>query len=152
MIAGASSERGVLICTRPRLLGRRLHTDGVIALNLCSGSPNCVQRQRLHVPFDVGAGLMFVTAGESAELRGRHRQRAGAHREVFEPHQRLTDKAAGSLVQRDRVFHLVDGAHLEMILQVLTHARQIVLYVDAMLLAADRPDRYRKAAESVEIQ
>jgi len=39
-MAGASSKRGVLMCTVPRLVGLRLHTLAVMAGKLCSGSPN----------------------------------------------------------------------------------------------------------------
>ena len=38
-MAGASSKRGLLMCTVPRLVGLRLHTLAVMAAKRCSGSP-----------------------------------------------------------------------------------------------------------------
>src|SRR3990172_10072934 len=40
MIAGCARGSGLLIVTRPRLVGRRLHTEAVKAGKGCSGSPN----------------------------------------------------------------------------------------------------------------
>ena len=43
-----------------------------------------VQRQWLHVPFDVRCRLRRIALGERAELRRRHRQRPGAKSEILE--------------------------------------------------------------------
>ena len=45
MIAGGDIASGVFMRIWPRLLGRKLQTDGVMALNLCNGSPN-LSRER----------------------------------------------------------------------------------------------------------
>src|SRR5260221_10226745 len=51
--------------TQPRELGRRLHTEGVIAGKLCSGSPNLSSDSgcTCHSMFGVGcAGSLFANA------------------------------------------------------------------------------------------
>ena len=39
-MAGAAVGSALFRRTCPRLVGRRLHTEGVMALKVCSGSPN----------------------------------------------------------------------------------------------------------------
>jgi len=93
-----------------------------------------VQRQRLHVPFDISRGLRGIAFGKGAQLRWRHGQRPGPVKRVFDSHRRSSEQAVRALVQGADVPDLVDDAHLEVIMQVLAHAGQIVLDVDAVLL------------------
>src|SRR5437867_11006941 len=65
MMAGCAFGSEVLMRTWPRLVGRRLHTDGVIAGKRCSGEPNLSSDSgcTCHSMFADGcAGLLFANA------------------------------------------------------------------------------------------
>ena len=85
-----------------------------------------VERQRLHVPFDVRRRLARVALREGARLRRRHGERPGAERQVLERHRRLAENAAGHAVQRLDVPHLVLHADLQVVVEILSHAGKIV--------------------------
>ena len=93
-----------------------------------------VERQRLHVPLDVRGLPLRVAAGEGAELRRGHRQRAGPEQQVLQSHRRLAEQRVHPPVQRDGVRHLVDAADLQVVVQVLPDAGQVAEHVDAALL------------------
>ena len=92
-----------------------------------------VERKRLHVEFEIRRRMLARAAGEAAQLARGHRQRPGAQKRVLEPHHHLSDHAVGTLIQRDGVAHLEDGAQLQVILQVLADAGQLVHHVDTVL-------------------
>ena len=112
--------------TWPRLVGRRLHTEGVMAGNAMQRLAELVQRQRLHVPLDVGRGLRRIALGEGAELRGRHGERPGLEQQVLQSHRRLAEQELARWFSVTTLLHLVDHAHLQMVVQVLADARQVV--------------------------
>src|SRR6185503_15916860 len=97
-----------------------------------------VERQRLQVPFDVGGGLARIAPGKGAELGRRHRQQTRAVQRVLESHRCLAEQAVRALVQGADVLDLVDDAYLQVVVQVLAHARQIMLDFDAVLLQQGR--------------
>ena len=53
---------------------------------LCSGSPNLSSDSGLHVILQIGACLIAIGAGEQAELRRRHGQRAAPEQCIFGEH------------------------------------------------------------------
>src|SRR5215471_6314640 len=64
-MAGYACGSGLVICTEPRLVGRRLQTDGVIAGNEWSGSPNLSRLKgwTCHSMFALGwAGSLLANA------------------------------------------------------------------------------------------
>ena len=89
--------------TWPRLVGWRLATDGVIALNLCSGSPNLSSESGCTCHSMFADRSRRIAPGEGAELRRGHRQRAGLEQQVLQPHGRLTEQRVHALVQGDGV-------------------------------------------------
>jgi hypothetical protein len=100
-----------------------------------------VERERLHVPFDVRRRLRGIAPRERAGLRRGHRQRPGAEHEVLERHRRLAEHAVGDAIQRAHVAHLVLHADLQVVVQVLADARQVVDDLDLMLFEQiSRPD------------
>ena len=76
---------------------------------------------------------------ERAELRRRHRQRAGAQQRVLERHRGSAEPGARAPIQRARVAHLINRADLQMVVQVRADAGQVGDDVDAVLRAAARP-------------
>ena len=100
-----------------------------------------VERERLDVILDVRGRLRRVALREAAELARRHGERTGAAERVLEPHRRLAPEARGTLVHRHGVLHLERHAELEVVLEVLPDAPQIVRDRDAVLLQQRRrPD------------
>ncbi len=93
-----------------------------------------VERQRLHVVFQVRRGLAHVRTDKCAKLAGRHRQRAAAGQQILHPHAEPPDQAADCFIQRAGVFHLERHAQLQMILQVLADPGQLMHDRNAVLL------------------
>jgi hypothetical protein len=92
------SDRPSAAGSVPREVGRRLQALTVTAGKRCSGSPN--------LSSDSGWTWNWMLArscpdraGEDAELRGRHGQRAAPAQEIFEPISRAEQRMIG-LVQR----------------------------------------------------
>ena len=77
---GAAKGSGHLMRTWPRDVGRRLHTEGVIAGNGCSGSPNLSRRAAARATRCSRLGCAGVALRERAQLRGRHRERPASGR------------------------------------------------------------------------
>src|SRR3954464_4838222 len=96
-----------------------------------------VERERLHVPFDVRGRLRWVTLRKGAQLRRRHGERPGLQHEIFGRHGGLADPAVGDAIQGLRVLHLVLQPDLEMVLQVLADAFQLVDHRHAQRLEMD---------------
>ena len=92
-----------------------------------------IERQRLHVVFDVGPGLVGAAAREGAQLRGRHAHGSAAFEGVFQPDLGLAPQRVGHGVERFHALHLEHGADLQVVLQVGAHAGQVVHHVNAML-------------------
>ena len=90
-----------------------------------------VERQRLHVIFDVGRLEGGIRLGKDAQLARRHGHGAGAVQRIFQRDARLAEEVARHLVQRLCPMHLEDGAQLQMILKVLAHLRQTMTDRDA---------------------
>ena len=87
--------------------------------------------------FGVGCAVVLRTRRPAR----RHGERAGAEHEVLEGHGGFACQAVGDAVQGLHVLHLVLHADLQMILQVLPNARQLVLDLDPVLLEQrSRPD------------
>ena len=93
-----------------------------------------LQRQRLHVIFQVRRGLLRPRTSERAELTGRHGQRAAAVIQIAQAHAHLAPQAAGDLVQGAGIFQFVDQAQLQVILQVAADAGQFMRDADAQPL------------------
>ena len=72
-----------------------------------------------------------IGAGEDAELRRRHGQRAAAAEGVVEPHQAAPDQRVIGLVQRADARDLVDRALLQMVLQIASDALAVEHDIDA---------------------
>src|SRR5258705_542312 len=67
------------------------------------------------------------SASDSApRLRRRHGKRPGAEHQVLERHRRLAENAAGHGVERLDVPHLVLHADLQVVVEILSHAGEIV--------------------------
>src|SRR5262247_2122021 len=96
MIAGCARGSALLIRTWPRLVGRRLRTEGGIGFR------------------------------EPAELARRHRERPGAEEGVLEHNHRLAPKAPRALIHRDGVLALERHPELQVILQVFADAGELV--------------------------
>jgi hypothetical protein len=90
------------------------------------------------VILQVGAGLLRIGFGEGAQLRGRHRHRPALHEQVFQADLHLADQGRGHGVEGPGAIDLEDHAHLQVILQVLAHARQRVHHRDLVLLQQRR--------------
>ena len=84
-MAGGWWKSALWICTVPRLVGLRLHTLAVNAGEAVQRLAKGVERERLHVVFDVGPGLVGAAAREGAQLRGRHAHGAAAVERVLQP-------------------------------------------------------------------
>ena len=91
-----------------------------------------IQRQRLHVEFEVGRGLRGIALQERAQLRGRHGQGASAMQRVFKRHLQLAPPGVGHGIEGEHVLHLERGAKLQVVLQVFAR-RQVVHHRYAML-------------------
>ena len=86
------------------------------------------------MPLNVGRWLGRITFGKGAQLGRRHGQRAGLFQKVLQPHHRHAPRCARSLIQGNRVIHLIDGADLQMVLQVLANTIQGVFYGNVVSL------------------
>ena len=100
-----------------------------------------VQRQRLHVVFDIRPRLLARRAREAAELRRRHAHRPAALEQVLQPDAGLAPPRVGHRVERAHAIHTEHRAHLQMVLQVLADAGQRMLHRNAVRLQqGGRPD------------
>ena len=86
------------------------------------------------MPFNIGRGLAFVTAGKGTQLGRWHGQGASFKQQVFKTHQRLTYQRVHTLVEGAGVADLVDHTHLQMIVQILADTRQGMHKFHAVLL------------------
>ena len=82
---------------------------------------------------------VWIGAGEDAELRRRHGQRAAAAQRVVEENPGAAEQRGVHLVQRLDAGDLVDHPQLQMVLQVLADARLVEHHRNAELLRAARP-------------
>src|SRR6267154_1239707 len=103
----------------PRLVGRRLHTEAVEA-------------ERLDMVFEVRSLARRVALGEGTELARRHGHRAAPEERIFEADAEAAEEAVGALVERPGIVDLVGHAELQMVLQVLADAAQIMTRRDAV--------------------
>ena len=100
-----------------------------------------VERQRLHVILQIGALLVAIGAGEQAELRRRHGQRAAPQQRIFGEHAGKAEARMIALVERGDAVDLVDQPQLQVILQVGADAGPVGDDVDAVLAQLrGRPD------------
>ena len=90
------------------------------------------QRQGLHVVLHVGPGAVGRRAGKGPQLRGRHAHRPGALEQVLQADQGLAEGRGRHGVERLHTLHAIDGADLQVVLQVLAHAGQLMQRRDAM--------------------
>ena len=66
---------------------------------------------------------------------------AAPEQQILERHPGLAGQGGGALVEGADAGDLVDGADLQVILEVLTHARQVALHRDAVAVQhLTRPD------------
>jgi hypothetical protein len=93
-----------------------------------------VEAERLHVPLDVRGRLAGVALREGAQLGGRHREGPRPEEEVLEPHEPAPEQAVGPLVERGAVPDLEHQPDLEVVVEVLAHAGQVVDDRDAVRL------------------
>ena len=100
-----------------------------------------VERQRLDVHLQVGRLVLRRRAGEGAELRRRHGHRPAPQQGVFGPHQAAAQQRPVLHVQRRDVGDLEDRPQLQVILQVLADARQVVARPRSRAAAAARRRR-----------
>ena len=94
----------------------------------------CIEREGLDVEFQIGPHSTHVAVGERAELRRRHAHRARPLEEVFEADAHFAQPRCGKRVERRHAVHFEYGTDLEVVLQVLADARQIVPDCNAMAL------------------
>ena len=103
-----------------------------------------VERQRLHVVFEVRPLALRRRARERAELRRRHAHRPALRQRVLQRDARLARPGAGQRVERAaarQARDAEDGADLQVVLQVLADAGQIVQHLDAVFAQQRRrPD------------
>ena len=133
----AAARRGIVLTNTPDVL-----TDATADLHRRAEQPDraghieesLVQRQRLHVVFEIGRGLRVVAFDEGAELRGRHRQRAAAVHRVFEAHHQLAPQRMRHGVERFDVADLERHAQLQMVVQIGADTGQIVRDGNAVAL------------------
>ena len=123
-----------MIRTWPRLVGRRLQTDGVIAGNGWSGSPNLSRLKGCTCHSIFGARLRRIALREGAQLGRGHGEGPRPEEEVLESHHGLAEQAVGALVQRPGIPNLVHEPDLEMVVEVLADPRQRVEDRDAVRL------------------
>ncbi|MCY1523107.1 hypothetical protein D9M68_579920 [compost metagenome] len=93
-----------------------------------------VQRQGLHVVFEVGRRLLRVGASEGAQLARRHGQWPAAVEQVAQAHADLAPQAAGDLVQGRHVADLVDHAQLQVVLEVAADTGHLMGHTDPQAL------------------
>src|SRR3546814_1023207 len=74
-----------------------------------------------------------VAPGEAAQLARRHGQGAAPEEGVFQAHADPAEEAVRALVERAGVAHPVGHADLQMVLQILAHAGQVVDRLDPMV-------------------
>ena len=79
----------------------------------------------------VGRVARLVRLDEGAELGGRHGHRAAPRQCILRGETRTLDEALEALVHGLHALDLVGAADLQMVLQVLAHALQLVRYGDA---------------------
>ena len=101
MIAGCAAGSALLMRTWPRLVGCRLHTDGVIASNACSGEPNLSSDNGCTCHSMLADACARIALGERAELRRRHRQAGRSAERVLERHRGSAEPGARAPIQRD---------------------------------------------------
>ncbi len=85
-----------------------------------------VQRQRLHMIFDIRGLERLGGFREDAQLAGRHRHRPASPQGVFQRDPGLAQQTARAVVQRLRAADPEHHPQLQMVLKVLAHAGQIV--------------------------
>ena len=73
----------------------------------------------------IGAFLVAVGAGEQAQLRRRHGQRAAPQQRKFGEHARHAESRVIALVERGNAVDFVDHAQLQMILQIGADSRPV---------------------------
>src|SRR5665213_234701 len=112
-------------------LGPQVGDRGGEGRERVAGIAELVEAQRLHVIFEIRRLARRIALGETSELRRRHGQRAALHQEILQAHADAADQAIGAFVQRACVLNLVDRADLQMILQILADARQLMRDADA---------------------
>ena len=132
--------------TQPRESGRRLQTLGVMAGNVCSGSPNLSSDSGCTCHSMFAVGLARIAPAECAKLGRRHRERPGLEYRILERHRRFSEQAVRALVQRRGVLHLVLHPDLQMVVQVRADAGEIVDRRDA----ARRDERRRAHARELQ--
>ena len=131
-MTGGVSGSGLASRISPRLVGRRLHTDGVMASKRCNGSPNrsrdsgCTCHSMLA---DACSASLFANA---PSWDGGHGEWSGSEQGVLGSHQGLAEPRPRSAVQGTRAGDLVDRPDLQVVVQVGPHSRQRVYDVDAV--------------------
>ena len=146
---GGASGRALSMRTRPRLVGRRLQTLGGEGREGVQRLAELVERQRLHVVLRGsacrGSGRCAAKAPscDGAMVSGPRalEQRTPAAIAAL-PQQAAGSARSASCTPCD----LVDAADLQVVLQVLADARQLVPHRDAVLLQQRRRGRCRRAA------
>ena len=133
-----SAERS---STVPRLSGRSWQTEAVKPEKRCSGVPGRSAENSTMWNWTSGVASSARVRAKIAALAGADGQRAGAVEQPLEPHQRLLEGALDAVVERDRLGAAIDRARLEVVLQVVPDARQLVHDLDAVLAQVlGRPD------------
>ena len=102
-----------------------------------------IDEMRLHI----GCRQPRIGAEESAGIAGAHGERALAVERIAQADAELAHHAGDVVVERDRPRAAIDQAGLQMVLQILADAVQIVHHRDAEALQQRRRARRRRAAE-----
>src|SRR3954452_19109621 len=89
------------------------------------GAP-AVEREGLEVVLEVRRGVIWRRAREGADLRGRHRERALAEQGVLERHRGAFPRFRIVAVEGASAVEPVDRPQLEVVLQVLADAGQVM--------------------------
>ena len=93
-----------------------------------------IKRQRLDVKFEIGRLNRRAGFRKRTQLRRRHGQRAGAEQGILQSHFQFAEPAVGLLVQGTYATDLEGHAQLQVVLEILAHARQNLPHVDAVVL------------------
>ena len=93
-----------------------------------------VERQRLHMEFNVGRCHGRVRFCKCTQLRGRHGERAGAEQHVLQSHARLAEPAIGLFIECRHTADLECHPQLQVVLQVFAYSGQNMANVDGVLL------------------
>ena len=95
--------------------------------------PELWQRQRLNVPLQIRTGQRGITFREGPQRGRRHGHGSGAQQQILQSHARSGDPVAVQRVDGPGALYPVNRSQLQMVLEVLTHTRQIDGHRNLML-------------------